>query len=122
MYSCYKLTDSSRSMLLSRFPPKFEKVIAHHITLRFGVPAGEPLPDTPKSCRVIGYSANEKIECLVVEVNGTTVRPDGKIFHITLSLDPSKAKPVDSNTLLQELGWHPLDIAVKIDAKPSIEK
>lgn len=59
---------------------------------------------------VVGYAYNEDmgIECLVVEVDGSTKRSDGKVFHITLSLDPEKAKPVDSNRLLEKHGWEPV--------------
>lgn len=59
---------------------------------------------------VVGYAYNEDmgIECLVVEVDGSTKRSDGKVFHITLSLDPEKAKPVDSNRLLETHGWEPV--------------
>lgn len=122
MYTCYKLTEESRSKLLSLFSPKFERVIAHHITLKFGVGQNEPMPEQPKSCSVVGYASNEKIECLVVEVNGTTRRQDGKTLHITMSLDSNLAKPVDSNALLAESGWSPVDSAIKISVKPSIEK
>lgn len=122
MYSCYKLTENSRDRLLSTFRTKFDRVIAHHVTLKFGVPVGESVPEAPEACNVVGYAANDKIECLVVEVDGNTRRPDGSTFHITLSLDSTKAKPADSNALLRELGWKPLNSPIGIDVKPSIER
>ena len=32
----------------------------------------------------------ESLECLVVEIDGTTDRPDGSTYHITWSLGPGR--------------------------------
>ena len=103
-YLAYNLTDSSREQLLNRFPPQFARVIAHHATYEFGVTSDTVLPPIPTTARVVGYSSDGAIEALVVEIDGSTQRPDGSTYHITLSLDPDKRKPVDSNRLL-EAGW-----------------
>lgn len=66
------------------------------------------MPPKPKQVKVIGYACNEKIECLVVEIDGVKTRGDGKLFHITLSHSPD-AKPVMSNDLLQSQGYEPCD-------------
>ncbi len=105
-YVAYNLTSSSREKILSSFTPKFTKVIAHHITLAFGVDSSYPLPSNFQA-KVVGYSNNENIECLVVEIAGNIYRPDGKVFHITLSHN-EKAKPVDSNILLATKGYSPV--------------
>ena len=101
-YSAYNLTSKGREMLLKHFSPKFSKVVAHHATFQFGVNENAPIPSA-QEIEVIGYASNEDIECVVVKVNGTHIRPDGKIFHITLS-HSSNARPVDSNDLCAK-GW-----------------
>lgn len=108
-YEALVLTPESRIKLLQRFKPRFPDVIAHHVTYRFGVPESVKRPpgigDGPTPIEVIGYACDDRIEAVLVRVNGTSKRPDGKLFHITLSLDRSKgAKPAMSNELL--VGGH----------------
>jgi hypothetical protein len=93
-----------RNKLAERFPPKFPELIGHHITFRFGV---RPHPDIMYGSSVdvmlVGYSCNDEgLEAFTVSVNGSTHRPDGKIYHLTWSLDRSKGfKPVDSGELVR---------------------
>lgn len=103
-YIAYNLTDRSRNEVITKFYPKFTKVVAHHITVAFNVSDTEPMPSVPTSAKVVGYACNEIIECLVVEINGNRHRADGKLFHVTLS-HSHEAKPVMSNDLLQAQGY-----------------
>jgi len=96
-YVAYNLSKGSADAIASLFPFKFNKHICHHVTIRFGVDSGEVLPEVSRVFAV-GYACDEKIECLVVEVDGQRTRPDGSFYHITLS-HSDKAKPVDSNKL-----------------------
>ncbi len=48
-YTAYVLTDASRDLLLSKFPPKFPDVIAHHITINIGVKKDAPIPEAASS-------------------------------------------------------------------------
>lgn len=98
-YTAFNLEPSARHILLNHYPAKFNKVVAHHVTYKFKVPENSEIPKI-NTIRVIGYSHNENIECVVVEVNGTSIRDDGKLFHITISHN-ANAKPFDSNTLLE---------------------
>lgn len=116
MYSCYLLTPNSRLLLLKHFLPKFHKSIAHHVTYKFGSDDYPPIA----TIKVVGYASNDKIECLVVEVDGTTIRPDGGTYHITWSLDPEKAKPVMSNDLLRQNDWTPVT-PIEIQTIPAVE-
>lgn len=97
-YSAYVLDDASRAKLLEKFPPQNDRVVAHHITYEF--PSDEE-PPAPESAKVVGRVAEDGIEALVVMIDGEKFRPDGKIYHITWSLDPERFKPVDSNQLLK---------------------
>jgi 8-oxo-dGTP pyrophosphatase MutT (NUDIX family)/ribosomal protein S18 acetylase RimI-like enzyme len=106
-YTAYVLTKASRDSLLSKFPPKFPDVIAHHVTLQFGVPQDTAVPEAAK-IEVVGYAADDSLEAVVVSVNGETKRPDGSTYHVTLSLDRTKGrKPVQSNEVVSK-GWEPV--------------
>src|SRR5437868_4461794 len=115
----WKLPQTERDMLLQRFPPKYEKVVADHVTLRTGATPETRLPRKPDSARVIGRADDGKsLECLVVEMDGTTDRPDGSTYHITWSLGPER-RARESNDVLREQGWIYLDAPVDIDLEPA---
>ena len=114
----WKLPQDERGRLLERFPPKYEKVIADHVTLRTGATPATPLPRKPTS-RVVGRADDGKsLECLVVELDGTTERPDGSTYHITWSLGPGR-RAVESNDVLRDLGWEPIDAPIPIELEPA---
>jgi hypothetical protein len=102
MYTAYVLTDESREMLLEKFPPKYSEVVAHHVTVEFGVPEGTEPPEEA-IVKVIGEAdSGDGLQALVVSVDGSTRRPDGGTYHITWSLNRDKYKPVDSNELIAD--------------------
>ena len=114
----WKLPTDERSMLLDRFPPKYENVIADHVTLRVGASPRTPLPRRPEA-RVVGRADDGiSLECLVVELDGTTDRPDGSTYHITWSLGPGR-KPRESNDVLRDRGWERLRAPIDIDLQPA---
>src|SRR5690349_14251581 len=79
--SGWKLSPDERDMLLQRFPPKYENVIADHVTLRVGATPQTPLPRKPRVSRIVGRADDGKsLECLVVEMDGSTDRPDGSTY------------------------------------------
>jgi len=105
-------------MLLQHFPPKYDNVIGDHVTLRVGANAATPLPRKPDAPRIVGYADDgESLECLVVEMDGTTDRPDGSTYHITWSLGPGR-KARESNDVLRDRGWQPTD-PVGIELEPA---
>jgi hypothetical protein len=113
----WKLPSDDRERLLQRFPPKYENVIADHVTLRVGASAATPLPRKPDAARIVGYADDGKsLECLVVEMDGTTDRPDGSTYHITWSLGPGR-RARESNDVLRDRGWEPTD-RVDIELEP----
>ena len=114
----WKLPRDERERLLQRFPPKYDNVIADHVTLRTGATSETPLPSQPNA-RVVGYcSDGDSLECLVVELDGTTDRPDGSTYHITWSLGPGR-KARQSNDVLRDQGWEPIDRAIDIELIPA---
>lgn len=117
-YSAYVLSKKSRSLLLNKFPPKFSKVDAHHITVKFGLDKTDRIPNQSK-IQAVGYACDKSLECCVISINGRTERPDGGVYHITLSYEYNR-KPVESNYLLKN-GWTKIE-PFSISAKPTILK
>jgi hypothetical protein len=114
----WKLPREERERLLRRFPPKYENVVADHVTLRVGATPATPLPPRPKS-RIVGRADDGRsLECLVVELDGTTDRPDGSTYHITWSLGSGR-KARESNDVLRELGWTDLPEPVAVELEPA---
>ena len=114
----WKLPRDERSSLLDRFEPAYDEVIADHVTLRVGADASTPLPRTVRA-RIVGRADDGKsLECLVVELDGSTDRPDGLTYHITWSLGPGR-KARESNDLLRDKGWTRLDAPVPVTLEPA---
>ena len=111
----WKLPPNERAQLIERFPPRYENVVADHVTLRVGATAASPLPGKPEA-RVVGRADDgSSLECLVVELDGTTDRPDGSTYHITWSLGPGR-RARESNDVLRDFGWKPVEpIAVTLE-------
>lgn len=116
MYTGYELSDESKNELLKIFPPKYKRVVAHHITYEFGVPRDSDPPKAPKDVNVIGYvDSGEGVEGLVVEVDEEERRPDGKRYHITWSLDEGR-RAVETNKYTEK--FKPVNkISIKVTPK-----
>ena len=114
----WKLRQDERELLLQRFPAKYENVVADHVTLRVGAGGDTPLPRKAPA-RVVGRADDgSSLECLVVELDGTTDRPDGSTYHITWSLGPGR-KARESNDVLRDKGWEHIDAPIDIDLEPA---
>jgi len=114
----WKLSRDDRKRLLARFPPKYENVVADHVTLRTGASPQTPLPRRPQA-RIVGHADDGKgVECMVVEIDGTTDRPDGSTYHITWSLGPTR-KARESNDVLRDKGWDALPAPVEVELEPA---
>lgn len=114
----WKLPQVERELLLRRFPPRYQNVVADHVTLRVGATPETPLPNGVEA-RIIGRADDGlSLECLVAEIDGTTERPDGSTFHITWSLgDGRRAR--ESNDLLRDKGWQYLDERIAVELDPA---
>src|SRR5690349_17110234 len=114
----WKLPSEEREVLLERFPPQYENVIADHVTLRVGATSATPLP-CKVDARIVGRADDGKsLECLVLELDGTTDRPDGSTYHITWSLGPGR-KARESNDVLRDRGWMTIGAPIPIDLEPA---
>jgi hypothetical protein len=54
----------------------------------------------------------------VVELDGTTGRPDGSTYHITWSLGPAR-RAIESNDVLRNQGWKYLSAPIPIELEPA---
>ena len=115
----WKLDRSQREELLERFPPQYPDAIADHVTLKSNS-KGDSVPAEVISQIVGRADDGDSLECLVIEIDGTTDRPDGSTFHITWSLDKSKGREArESNDILKEQGWSPIAEALPVKLDPA---
>lgn len=92
-----------RQDLVRAYKPDHPMIYCHHVTYAYGVPKDQiALPQSESKIKVIGIYRDEKCDVLFVSVNGQPRRPDGKPFHITLSvaedLPPAAALKRAANT------------------------
>lgn len=114
------LDRKDREQLLERFPPEWPDVVAEHITLDAEAGADAPLPGVAHAEIVGGINDGDGLQAMVVAIDGTTDRPDGSTYHITWSLDRARGrKPVQSNAVIAERGWHQFDDPVPITVRPA---
>lgn len=112
----WKLDRDERDTLLARFPPRYDQVVADHVTL--AIAPGAPLPGAV-SASIVGRADDDQgVECLAVAIDGSVDRPDGSTFHITWSLGPGRSAR-ESNDVLKERGWRPFDQPVPLALAPA---
>src|SRR3546814_12022463 len=100
----WKIDPEERDRLLARFPPRYERRVADHVTLRFGSDANTPLPAETEA-RIVGEADDDAgVQALVVEIGGTSARGDGSHFHITWSLGGGRTA-TESNDVIAPCGW-----------------
>lgn len=108
-FTGWLLGEDDRRALLERLPPRYAKVVGHHVTLTFG-DANLPAPP-PARGEVVGIADDGTgVEALVVAIDGEVGRPDGAIFHVTWSLADGR-EPRESNDVIARHGWRPLEPA-----------
>lgn len=103
IYSALVLTEKSRMKILQKFSPVFSSVKCDHVTLNYPAKSEKKELENDFKVFVVGYKIDSElgVECLVVEVNESSIRSDGCLYHVTLSLDPNKkAKAALSNEIL----------------------
>lgn len=106
-YTGWLLDPAEREVLLARFPPRYPRVVAHHVTLKFGDQAAQAPGEA--EARIIGEADDgEGVQALVVAVEGGVARPDGGVFHVTWSLAEGR-EARESNDVIAARGWTPLD-------------
>lgn len=98
----WKLTRECLAALLADLPPTYPRVIADHVTLAV---QGSETPLPVNTAVIIGrVDDGNGVEAMVVELNGSTARPDGKVWHVTWSLAEGRSAR-ESNDVIAERGW-----------------
>ena len=115
----WTLDPARRAELLARFEPAYDRIAADHVTLRAHAPPGEGPPPVPGTARIVGAADDGRgVQALVVEIDGTTARPDGSTYHITWSLaDGRKAR--ESNDVIRDRGWEAVE-PVGVALEPAV--
>lgn len=112
------LDPDQRMELLQQFPPRYPRVIAHHVTLQTRAHGIADLP-SERTGEIVGRADDGRgVEALVVRIGGTTDRPDGSTYHITWSLADGRT-PKESNTVIAEHGWSAIDLPMSVALIPS---
>ena len=117
-YLAFVLSKESRDELIKLFPPSFDRVICHHVTVAFNLDEElfdniiKDITETPKVA-VMGYLIGQNLECFIASMNGAhRLLINSQRYHITHSLQ-APAKPVDSNKLIASSrpgDWRELNI------------
>jgi hypothetical protein len=58
------------------------------------------------------------VQAMVVEIGGSSRRPDGGTYHITWSLAEGR-KARESNDVIRDKGWSRWDEAVEVTVEPA---
>jgi hypothetical protein len=115
----WKVAPEDRGQLLLQFPPRYERTVADHVTLKARVAPSSPLPAETQGW-IIGRSDDDAgVEALVVQIDGGTERPDGGTWHITWSLAEGR-RAVESNCVIRARGWQPVTPRVPVRLKPGV--
>jgi hypothetical protein len=114
----WTLDRDQRRALLKRFPPRYAKAVADHVTFLTRV-APDALPPPEANAAIVGRADDDSgVEAMVVAMEGETRRPDGSTWHITWSLDAGR-KAVESNDVIADRGWTDLPEPVPVRLVPA---
>lgn len=113
----WKLDPGDRSALLSRFPPRYERTVADHVTHGRKAEA-PPLPHIGEAAVIGRADDGEGVEALVVALDGTSDRWDGSTYHITWSLAASR-EAKESNEAIAGRGWEPVVARPRVRLEPA---
>jgi hypothetical protein len=114
----WKLDADQRRVLISQFPPMFRNSVADHVTLVAHAAHDAPLPRETEG-QIVGHCDDgEGVEAMIVEIGGTTDRPDGGTYHMTWSLADGR-EGGESNDVIAERGWVDFDVAIPVTLCPA---
>lgn len=114
----WKLDREDRRALLERFPPRYPKPVADHVTFLVDVTPDALLPPAAEAAIVGRADDGEGVEAMVVAMEGETGRPDGSTWHITWSLREGRGAK-ESNDVIAARGWNRFDAPIPIRLEPA---
>lgn len=113
----WKLPPAERDRLLARFEPRYARIVADHVTLRYGTGEATPLPGACTGEIVGEVDDGDGVQALLVRIDGTTDRGDGSHYHISWSLAPGR-EAKESNAVLAATTWRCVDPPIAIALSP----
>jgi hypothetical protein len=113
------LHPDDRERLLAAFPPAYPRVVAQHVALEGAERPDFPLPSEPEGFVVGIADDGAGVQALVVEVGGTTRRPDGSTYHIAWSLAAGR-KAAESRDTIRQHGWTPVPERHRVRLGPDL--
>jgi hypothetical protein len=114
----WKLDRAQRAELLHKFPPRYRRTDADHVTLSIHSAADAQLPDETRGEIVGRVDDGNGLEAMVVRIDGTTDRPDGSTYHITWSLEDGR-NAKESNDVLRAREWEMFDLPMPVQLQPA---
>jgi hypothetical protein len=115
-YVGWALDPVEREALIERFPPRYARAVADHVTLAFGDRTAE-LPSETKG-EIVGVADDGRgVQAMVVRIAGSTDRPDGSTFHVTWSLAEGR-EAVESNDVIARVGWRAFAVPAPLSLEP----
>lgn len=99
--ACLTLPAEVRQVLLGRFRPSYQHVYCRQVTIAYNVDRHYQLPTDPQEIKIWGLHRGSRTEALFCDVQGSTRRPDGRIFFITLSVKEG-VRPGDAGLVAPE--------------------
>jgi hypothetical protein len=117
-YTGWLVDPAEREALLARFPPRYDRTVAHHVTQKFG----DRQARAPKATtgEIVGEADDGSgVQALVVAIGGSPARPDGGTYHVTWSLSGGR-EAKESNAVIAARGWTAVSppVPVRLLAKP----
>lgn len=112
----WKIDRADREALLERFPPRYAKTVADHVTY-----GHVPVSDLPHHdyAEIVGRADDGSgVEAMVMELGGSSERPTGGAYHITWSLAPGR-EGIESNDVISERGWRPIEEPARVRLQAS---
>lgn len=100
-YSGYRLTNRSETLArlaAQGITAQHENTILEHVTHQY--PDSQCAPPATHG-EIVGHANGDGIQALLVEIDGTSDRPQGGHYHLTLSVGEGHA-PKESNALLTD--------------------
>ena len=115
----WSIAADAREALLVRFPARYARVVADHVTLRAKVASDTPLPDAV-TAQIVGVADDDLgVQALVIAIHNETTRPDGGTWHITWSLEEGR-EARESNDVLAVEGWTAVEFPVEVALAPAM--
>jgi hypothetical protein len=113
VYRAYPLTAADRARLLTRFPPRFSRVIADHISAE-GLHSMDKVREGAATGQVIGVANGDRYQALVVTIDGRQTTSEGTPFHLSWSVEAGFASGGVGLAIVRD-GFEILPMPIDID-------